>query len=751
MRALTKEVDYGDLPDLESNPKLLRTVLVSLRPKSFYEFMGKVKRTKEFHEKRRSLNEKIKKDTGGVSLWSNAEGRKKSKEDSTWLRTYDETYDNASFWFATWEKKKRHLVFEFGLNPSPSSSSSPSSRSEYTNASRSVRKAIFAYDDDDNAIDEDNDCKNGETTLSMDEFFLRCVEVYFNTCSVVSLIKNIGRSLLNDERILTTIRKRGNVPFFDRLATCEFLPNVGMRVPEMRAHPSDGDESMNISTFNLQNVLYVLELVRLKGDASFKETGISSAGIFLEDVDKIICSFLPERFPFKTRLYASAFIETVKTYCAYRCNRKRSLTFVLKPRSTNERDAALAAGGESAPNNISLFYAYDLRHNIVFDNVGLFFKYNVYAFKRNDESAFAKTHCFHDDETEIINACVEFGFDMMETEVLERTISSDLIPNSTSLQKKYSKYASKRMRARSWDDPFVANSDDFRSISLLPAHVKTDADLLTCDGERLELLRTMVEQRRLGKPVFECALEPLLKFHFETVNDGFWNRKNDENGDGEDGFDDATSDPSCLKYLFLKETFLRKLYRRLEIETPSRTDDNGGTENRNSDEGFSSVEELEKFLEKRAPCLRYATITMERNVFDRHSHWLEDEEVYDILNACDEDDENDESRLKFKKMRASDLDAVPIRNQKTYNKGNNDIEDEEPTDVDDVSNESERDESENREEEEEEEEKMDKGKDEAEARERNSLKRGRCVKITLCNVHKDCMLFSDALFSCAER
>lgn len=682
MHGLLKSTRYDEIYELESNPVFRDHYILSLPPKEIYAFIVYIKERKVYHEKRTKAYTKLCKDSG-KRLWSKEKEEEKSKEDLAWLKLYENLYDNPIFWTSLWEKKKKHLQESFACQDD-----------------------IISYDED---YDHENDAnEDGKDPLSgavsMDEYFLRCLEACFKKRSIVHLIKNVGRLILNDERILNALRIRHNVDDFENLIECGLLNNV-LFVDPIVAKPIDGDESMNIPIAQMQNVFYLFERMIKKERRESIRT--------LENPGSISSNFIPSGFPLKSRLYASAFVQSIKAYCHRRCNIKKDLIFVIKP--WYEENV-----GDVQKSTPKTFYAYDLKHNIVFDNAALFFKYNVYTFKQNVDALGLGSMCFQDDESDIINECINFGFNcIMEYEVLEQLMMDGkrLIKDNMLGGEENGKETIQHVEGIKWSRLFNLENNELRSISIFPGVIKSDDDLLSCDPNRLYTLRSLFEIGLTQGSRFLYTLEYLLKVFIVDLNTNVLPT------------DEFLSSPESLQYFFVKKRFLTLLYTRLIDENLTHNCE------------IDNIDDLQSFLDGRAPFITYKTIELDQDQFTCYSHCFCDEYSFEEwLEDTSDNDESDSTDRPFKKIRASDIiqHQQQIKHQTTttvseWVSGDSD------SGYDKSTEEAEYDERSNNDEEEEEE--------HMNVIVQPSKKRKRTVKISISNVHKDCFLFSESFYT----
>jgi hypothetical protein len=280
--------------------------------------------------------------------------------------------------------------------------------------------------------------------------------------------------------------------------------------------------------------------------------------------------------------------------------------------------------------------------------VALFFKYNAYAFKQNANVPTFETLCLYDDESEIINSCIEFGFEnIMEFEVLEQLISKDLrhVGDRRFLVGDVKKEEIKNnVEWQRWTRLFGSKDNELRSISVLPCSMKSDEDLLSRDKVRLGELRSILETRLVGLSRFPKTLSYLL--HLSVVE-----LRSDASSEY-----DMTS-PEALRWFFVKKKFLKTLYDKL-------TDENWTTRNE-----IDSSEALDRFLTERAPFVKYETIEIETCDLAEYLPLVGDddieEEYYDVAEGEEEKEDEDERR-EAKKIRFSDL-LMPSANERRRN------------------------------------------------------------------------------------
>ena len=366
-------------------------------------------------------------------------------------------------------------------------------------------------------------------------------------------------------------------------------------------------------------------------------------------------------------------------------------------------------------------FAYDLKHNIVFDNAALFFKYNVYRFKQNAETPVFETRCFYDDESEIVNACIEFGFEhIMEFDVLEQLMQGGLesFKNSNNSVVGRTKALRNGANWTKWSRLFKLKDNELRSISVLPCYVKNDEELLSRDQDRLADLRSIVEHRLVGGSRFLRTLEYLLKLFIVDLS--YADREDASQHEGAFG----SSSPESLLYFFLKKTFVRKLYGLLTNDKITARNEIG------------SAEELESFLNERTPFIKYEKVELDQEDYARYAHLVEEDEEEGDFDDSEDDSENEDAGRRFKKIRTSDLVIQAIsgsrsRDQRIIDEDEEENDDE-PTDYNDS------------EEGEGEEEKDGRSQEETDGS--TTKKRKRTIKMTVSNVHKDCFLFSDSFF-----
>jgi hypothetical protein len=676
---------------MESNRILLKNVLSSLSPKEFYAFLSDVKKKKLFHEKRARSYEKIKK-SSGLELWSKETEIKKTEEDKRWLEVYDEIYDNPEFWYELWIVRERAWYFKI------------KSKFRYANVTP-VDYDVLERTEDGSEI----------KAISADEYFLRLVESIFKTNSVRKIIKNVGKLLLSDERLIRQLEKRRNVEKLDVFVECGLMHRFGSarvaRNEENDDDDDDNEEAPDIFVSQIQNVFYMLEFMRRKEN----RTGFD----LLKDPKSVLTDIIPKRFPLRSRLFASSFVDSVMAYCNYRCNVKKDLVFLPKAFVNAEADDV---------DSERRFVTYDLKRNIAFDNVALFFKYNVYRFKQNSEDPVFDTLCLYDDEYEIFNSCIEFGFEnIMEFDVLEQLVCVDLnVVNDRNASEESCVSLKRKVERRRWSRLFEAKDKELRSISVLPCVVKSDRDLLSKDGDRLKDLRLILESRFVGRSRFPKTLAYLL--YVSVVELVEFRGGNEENYD--------FSSPDALRYFFVKKKFLEVLYAKL-------TD-----KERTAHNEISSLERLDRFVTETAPFVKYETIEIETEEIAKYLRFIGDDEIDDEYreNLEEEREFDANERRKVKKIRSSDL-LLPSKNKTNRRDARTrsvyereEIDDNVPTDNEDYDDvglekdpESDDDDDENNE-------------IATSSAGTNARKRKRTIKITISNVHKDCFLFNESFF-----
>ena len=702
MRRLLNEISHDDLHDLESNPILLRSTLLSLHPKEFYAFMASVKKKRTFCEKRSKSYRKSFEDVG-TTLWSSDVERQKTTDDRKWIDVCDNVYDNPRFWYELWKRKE----------------------TTWYDAARSKPRykdiVAIEYEDDDE-LDVQG--------IAMEEYFFRCVELVFLTRSMIKLVKRVGKLLLNDERVLYQLKSRENIDRYATYVKCGLLHDFGPELSEENGTArANKDAMVGLSVSHMQNVVYVLERMQKK-EGSFKFEPLT-------DLKRVVMAVIPTTFPFNARLYASAFVRSVTSYCAYRCNVKRDLVFLPKPSSTL---LTMTAHG----NVDKRFVTYDLKHNVAFDTVALFFKYNVYTFNQRKDDPTFETLCLYDVETEIINSCVEFGFEnIMEFDVLEQLVCTGLEAFCKRDQREcvLEEEIKRDVEWQRWRRLFKSTNNELRSISVLPCVMSSDRDLLHGDDVRLTELRLILESRLLGESRFPKVLTYLL--HVSVVR---------LQGECVSNYDFTS--PDALRYFFVKKRFVSLLYERLKNKDLTVHNE------------ISSIEKLERFLVDKAPFIVYTTVEIDTERLPEYLRFIDDVDGVDGRYYCENvleddenesnDDDNDEEekrRRLSKKIRSGDL-LMP-RNDASRNDADDDgrrkrrtkslyvdIEDENEG-YDDASTDHGRSDDASRS-------ANDNGEDTnatSNTTESSTLKRKRTSKIVITNVHKDCFLFTNSFYS----
>lgn len=680
MRRLLGNIDYDDIQDIESNSQMLKGTLLSLKPKEIYLFMMNVKKKKSFYEKRARTYRKLS-ERSGMKLWSQEIEDKKFKEDRRWMETYDDTYDDPHFWYDLWNTKEALWY------------SKPFRSDDFI-----ITPIVYEDVDDLKAI-------------SMEEYLIRCIELVFLTLSIIKIVKHVGKLLLSDERILCQLALRNNIQCFKTLVECGLLNDayftLGHRNNIVITTGDDDDSSNEIMCSCMQNVFYMLEYMKKKEKLSdFR---------LMSNPKNILTAAIPSRFPLKSRLYASAFVESVASYTRYRCGLKKDLFFLPKPfLKSDDKD-----GVDSFQKP---FMVYDLEHNIIFDNVALFFKYNMYTFKQNADAPVFETLCLYDDESEIINSCIEFGFEnIMEFEVLEQMINKDLtmIDDRVSTLKGIGKKETKNnVEWQRWTRLFGSKTNDLKTISVLPCAMRTDEDLLTKDGTRLGELRSILETRLVGSSRFPKTLSYLL--HLSIVD-----LQSDVSGNYN------VSSPEALRWFFVKKKFIKTLYDKL-------TNEEWTTRNE-----IVSLEKLDGFLTEHAPFITYETIEIDIEDLSEYLRFVEDDEIERELYETMEDEEEMDTELErraTKKIRSSDLLISKSRDEQRTSSSITDgaahveLDDLQENyyyyDEQRLFNQDENGE-------------VDEG---SLCVRPPSNKRKRMVKLVISNVHKDCFLFNDSFY-----
>lgn len=484
-------------------------LLVTLCVRELYPFLQCVDEHREFCLERAKKYAKIVKTTK-IRLWSEETEEKKSKEDTQWIRTYDITFGTPKYWYDAWRKRKFYMSNKLAFE------------TKY-NLETDLISGKLAYVDDiesDNGnFGSDGESEENESldtivnSFSPEEFFLRCIEMDVKRYTVAKLVTKVGKQLLNDERILERLHARGNVT--ERLENLIIYGVIRkpvsintMKQGGFVASSSKKDKILekSIKAEDLQNLFYLLGRTRKKISSLTVEGASLKRNPDAEFTP--IHGFKNGGFSPKLGTFVSAFCDLVIKYSAYRTRKKMNAAFFKKP--GNDNDYAI----------------YDLKHNVVFEDVSFFFKYNVYSFPSSSIDTF-KSNGFNIYETPqtMMNDIVELGFKTIEPKVLITLVYKSLIDvKDPYFNSSLGMILNANIRAAQVGkyEPRVDTSD--YTIDHFPAYVRTDTDLLKQDEKRLSLMKKVfVTEKNKEESSFEIAVRRALrvfvrKFQSDEIN-----------------------------------------------------------------------------------------------------------------------------------------------------------------------------------------------------------------------------------------
>lgn len=442
-----------------------------------------------------------------------------------------------------------------------------------------------------------------EDEITLEEMFLRKLEFALNTNSIYKIIKRVGVDLFNNQKLMYILSKRGNVYGLNKwidygiiqafisteeennlhhksTSTIDKLQRstvsiVGLSIDE--GNEGDGEESrvddsdiLITTTWDIQDMCFLVEYVdklyggnhRSKLYNTLHFNNNNTIGEATDDIDLItyngphiehIMTLLPNTLTTRGKFISSCFIHAVLRYCWNRCNIQHDLCFceILNDNSlNNDPDFVEKRRNEGTNDDEYDYYIYDLKHNIIFTNIGTFFKYNVYDFGANQydysrlnldiekdgydtplETLFSTT------DSDIINRAIKKGFSYIPSEALSIFVNNGLMNdfNAVITQSKRIEYLlfkqpldvlcydndddnnhyghrENDMDKENEDEPNETRSKRRRldsnthsspqkiEVTCIPVVVSNDNDILTCDPWRLATINT----------ILSCDTEPIL-------------------------------------------------------------------------------------------------------------------------------------------------------------------------------------------------------------------------------------------------
>lgn len=523
MKRYLSQLTYDDMADIEENPPLLKSFLKAQTPKGILEVMQRVKHRKTFHAHRpikyQALCSRL-----GAPVWSKDVEKNSRQKDLKWLKVYNSVYDSPKFWTELWHEKRQ----EFKTVPTTITEGSVIIDIEHpldlneTISTNGEGEVITTTDDDDTT-----------NLFSFEEYFLRYIECYILEGSMYKILNDVGRTLLNDERVMSSLIQRGYVDSIYILILCGLMvdhqtchDHLMDMVAEKKGFLETNPNLLVIKSFeyyekhdpidattgtksregcapvnDMQSMFYMAEHMRQLARVPILST--------LNEPKTIICDMIKENFPLKFRLYVSAFIEAIHLYCFNRCLNDTDTVFIIKPKDTN------SVGVHSAASMRDAYYVYDLKHNIIFNDVTLFFKYNVYNFREYTSDDRTGAHAsllmgenpnFFDLHDDMINSCIEKGFDSVTPETMAAIIHDPTrLKEMTDPQCRLSTSLAMKMRAtidmRRYQKILKGNSSssssssgsNASSLDCIPCFIRNDNELLSKDIDRLNQSKTLLK------------------------------------------------------------------------------------------------------------------------------------------------------------------------------------------------------------------------------------------------------------------
>lgn len=396
--------------------------------------------------------------------------------------------------------------------------------------------------------------------IPLEEYFMRKVESLINTGSMLKILSNMGRSLFNDERMLSLLHKRGNVTNFSDLeyrgilfsGDCRSVEDVVTRLSDYKrgeillrdesnsdeSNSSDDDmESLDgedgfparkktITRHDIQNACVLLEYVnKISSVNGKKNPSVSSLCLAKDDkrnfmLDPKLCKKLSPQGAY----FVSLIVNSVIDYCANRCKNWQDLVILQVPdekhlNRTNE-------------DTVQKYYFCDLKHNLLFDDVGTFFKYNVFAFdletKASSNDLYFKPSLevllISDDSRDAANQAILKGFSIVGVDIimnfLEEKLSKPSVSERQMLELKLKKNFFEKPyglfeAAKETFDEHPSHKERRRVLlSDLPSFVEGDHDVLSCNIKRAQKIERILQKTTEMMSQIDCDIDKFDEYDY---------------------------------------------------------------------------------------------------------------------------------------------------------------------------------------------------------------------------------------------
>lgn len=518
MKRILQTLTYGDFQDIMLGTDVLIKTLASMNIKDLYNFVEQSKTERDFHNKRANKYRKTQKEHK-IQIWNETDERIRQKKDRDWEEENNKTINNPIFWKKLWilkstrinSKQLKIILFdsEEEYNQLPKNPSECKENFEYINT---TTNELFILLKNESSVLKD-------TIFSFEEYLLRISEYVFKKRSMNKILKEFGSFLLNNDKLFIALKNRGNInDILDDmvnhglLLSNEFVYKPSDKISQLTEDQKNIEVQISIS--DMQYMFLFMERLSKKNRkyAHFKIDNKS-----LMNIDSIICKFMPSHYPKKFILYVSAFIQCVLSYCIYKCNIKKDLIFINHPNLDSLPDTSLL----SKKNKISRMFAYDLKHNIIFENVALYFKYNVYTFKNIGDksinlSGLSLTENIHD----LINECIEKGFNHIDPDALSQIIQKNhlvSILNSNYYTSSFGLMTKQKIESFKFINAMELEFKNAKSFSILPCFIKNDKNLLSGDVKRMKVIKQMMTSKRNNNSIHADILTYILYLYVHEM------------------------------------------------------------------------------------------------------------------------------------------------------------------------------------------------------------------------------------------
>jgi hypothetical protein len=769
MDFLLKNLAHSDVPSVEENGDLMNDAVSCMTPRALLEFSEAADLKRATVEKRPEKYRKLHRETK-LPIWK--ELAPLTSEDVEWLVTYESVYRNPDFWNAAWTRLYARLeledreVFEFV-------------KSTYEN-----REPVRRDGGDAGDVLEIADAR--EYCCTLDEYLIRCVEIYLSKGSILSIANDVGKKLFFDERVSKDLAHRNRVPEYGKALESGILRAFDVnarRIEWERATPEERSKKRRACHHDDEK-----ELQQLQDEDSSSVNDPSASDMFdvfcmleknarkcpghenyraMKDPASVMIDVISKanvKCGYETKLYWSAYTNAVIAFCCKRClgGERPSLVFLAKPKLKDARSARIgrAADGPLLQNDDS-YYAYDLDHNLAFCEPADYFVYNAYMFgnqeyesKKETFGASRTRFRFSDSVEAGTNSCIELGWATVEKSMLNRWIYSKIVPasgpvgnkehglspkdyNSTQerLTRSLFPLPSRRQRKN------VPGSDEkyepeWPSVSSIPDVVRR----VDQEGQQFVDSRraAYVLSRKHAKTAFDDA-EGTFKYVFEEMA-----RLSDENALG----GASKSRGEWLEALRAPAFCLNYASESYVVDRITERCESYGIK--------TSKEDVAKALFECDDIKKYPVEIYESEAelygFDARDVDAFFESKRKDAGRASESSENDPKKLGLRSVRrnfASSLSKGASSREKTTANLSENSDDNEPTDYEsDASGDNRFEEEEEEEEEEEKEIEIAIDIDSLSVPVKEVRRNDRKVKITITNLHKDEILFAKELYVC---